>query len=73
MLCGGLGDWMDEGGASVLSLDTTQKRERCDQKLPPLQCLEHLAESIGALGGYQLKPGQVDCARDWAVVTKTTV
>ena len=23
--------------------------------------------------GYQLKPGQVDCARDWAVVTKTTV
>ena len=41
---------MDEGGASVLSLDTTQKRERCDQKLPPLQCLEHLAESIGALG-----------------------
>jgi len=25
------------------------------------------------LSGYQLKPGQVDCARDWAVVTKTTV
>jgi hypothetical protein len=25
------------------------------------------------VNGYQLKPGQVDCARDWAVVTKTTV
>ena len=23
--------------------------------------------------GYQLKPGQVDCSRDWAVVTKKTV
>jgi len=30
-----------------------------------------LASSI--VKGYQLKPGQVDCSRDWAVVTKTTV
>jgi Uma2 family endonuclease len=28
---------------------------------------------IEALNGYQLKPGQVDCARDWGVVTKRTV
>ena len=30
-------------------------------------------EALKTNFGYQLKPGQVDCARDWAVVTKTTV
>ena len=30
-------------------------------------------EEIYPSRGYQLKPGQVDCSRDWAVVTKKTV
>jgi DNA replication protein DnaC len=34
---------------------------------------ELIAHRYERKSGYQLKPGQVDCARDWAVVTKTTV
>jgi CheY-like chemotaxis protein len=29
--------------------------------------------SLEEFAGYQLKPGQVDRTRDWAVVTKKTV
>ena len=34
---------------------------------------EALNQAIRRSLGYQLKPGQVDCARDWGVVTKRTV
>ncbi len=34
MLCGRFRDCSDEEGASVLSLDTTQKRERCEKNSP---------------------------------------
>ena len=34
--------------------------------------LGSMLSSSKAFGGYQLKPGQVDCARDWSVVTKKT-
>jgi len=41
-------EWIEEGGARILSLDTNQKREHCENKSPLYN--EHLAWSIVALG-----------------------
>jgi hypothetical protein len=60
--------------------------EQCDRLIAQAQATTDLIADYGLASetaalllirtgyyGYQLKPGQVDCARDWAVVTKTTV
>jgi len=52
-----------------------RKTNRCSGEIKMLGGMQRLlaVAELSRYVGYQLKPGQIDRTRDWAVVTKKTV